>query len=109
MAELKQQGALSRMLNAAWIRPFLFLVFIIVAWDLAIRLFKILERRLAEKEYLADEYSIADMPTYASTVGQMPNVRKKLGAKLGPTPGIDRWIAAVGARPAVARGMRVPS
>jgi GSH-dependent disulfide-bond oxidoreductase len=74
-----------------------------------IRLFKILERRLAEKEYLAGEYSIADMPTYASTVGQMPNVRKKLGEKLGPTPGIDRWIAAVGARPAVARGMRVPS
>src|SRR6476646_1112425 len=29
------------MLNAAWIRPFLFLVFIVVAWDLAIRLFKI--------------------------------------------------------------------
>src|SRR5919197_170077 len=29
------------MLNAAWVRPFLFLVFIVVAWDLSIRLFKI--------------------------------------------------------------------
>ena len=73
-----------------------------------IRLFKVLERRLSETEYLAGEYSIADMPTYASTVGQMPNVRKKLGDKLGPTPGIDRWIKAIGARPAVLRGMAVP-
>src|SRR3954462_11950824 len=29
------------MLNAAWVRPFLFLIFIVVAWDLAIRLFHI--------------------------------------------------------------------
>src|SRR3954466_3058522 len=29
------------MLNAAWVRPFLFLVFIVVAWDLAIRVFRI--------------------------------------------------------------------
>ncbi|MGH7002453.1 MAG: glutathione S-transferase family protein [Alphaproteobacteria bacterium] len=77
-------------------------------YDETIRLFKVLERRLAENEYLAGEYSIADMPTYASTVGQMPNVKKKLGDRLGPTPGIDRWIKAIGARPAVVRGMAVP-
>ena len=41
MAEVKPQSAVSKMLNAAWVRPFLFLVFIVVAWDLAIRLFKI--------------------------------------------------------------------
>lgn len=74
-----------------------------------IRLFKVLEKRLSEKDYLAGEYSIADMPTYASTVGQMPNVKKKLGDRLGPTPAIDRWLAAIGARPAVQRGMKVPS
>ena len=77
-------------------------------YDETVRLFKVLERRLSEKEYLAGEYSIADMPTYASVVGQLPNVSKKLGAKLGPTPGIDRWIRTVGARPAVTRGMAVP-
>jgi hypothetical protein len=48
------------------------------------------------------------MPTYASVVGQLPNVKKKLGDRLGATPGIDRWIKAIGARPAVARGMKVP-
>ena len=77
-------------------------------YDETLRLFKVLECRLAEAEYLAGEYSIADMPTYASAVGQMPAVRKKLGERLGATPGIDRWIKAIGARPAVARGMAVP-
>jgi len=37
----KGESAISRALNAAWIRPFLFLIFIVVAWDLAIRIFKI--------------------------------------------------------------------
>ena len=41
MAEPRPQGSVSRALNAAWIRPFLFLIFIVVAWDLAIRLFRI--------------------------------------------------------------------
>jgi NitT/TauT family transport system permease protein len=31
----------SKALNAAWIRPFLFLIFIVVAWDVTIRLFRI--------------------------------------------------------------------
>ena len=34
-------GSVSKALNAAWVRPFLFLIFIVVAWDLAIRLFRI--------------------------------------------------------------------
>ncbi len=41
MAEPKGPGSVSKALNAAWIRPFLFLIFIVVAWDLAIRLFRI--------------------------------------------------------------------
>src|SRR6202051_4310702 len=39
--EPKGPGGLSRALNAAWIRPFLLLIFIVVAWDLASRLFGI--------------------------------------------------------------------
>jgi NitT/TauT family transport system permease protein len=41
VAEPRGQGGLSRAVNAAWVRPFLFLIFIIIAWDLTIRLFKI--------------------------------------------------------------------
>ena len=41
MAEEKGPNAVTRALNAAWIRPFLFLIVIVVAWDLSIRLFRI--------------------------------------------------------------------
>ena len=41
MAEAKGEGGVARLMNAAWIRPFLFLIFIVVAWDLSIRLFRI--------------------------------------------------------------------
>ena len=41
MAEPKAQGIVSKTLNAAWVRPCLFLIFIVVAWDLTIRIFKI--------------------------------------------------------------------
>ena len=41
MAEPQGPSAVSKALNAAWVRPFLFLIFIVVAWDLTIRLFRI--------------------------------------------------------------------
>ena len=41
MAEPKAPTSVSKALNTAWVRPFLFLIFIVVAWDLAIRVFKI--------------------------------------------------------------------
>ena len=41
MAEAKSPSGVSKVLNAAWVRPFLFLVVIVAAWDLAIRLFHI--------------------------------------------------------------------
>ena len=41
MAEYKREGGVSKALNAAWVRPFLFLIFIVVLWDLAIRVFRI--------------------------------------------------------------------
>jgi NitT/TauT family transport system permease protein len=41
VAEQRRANAITRLLNAPWLRPFLFLIFIVVAWDLAIRVFKI--------------------------------------------------------------------
>ena len=41
VSERKAPGAVARLLNAAWLRPFLLLVMIIVGWDLAIRIFNI--------------------------------------------------------------------
>jgi GSH-dependent disulfide-bond oxidoreductase len=73
----------------------------------ALRLYKILERRLTEHEYIAGEFSIADMPTYASTVGMLTTVRRWKGKELGDTPSIDRWMEAIGIRDGIKRGMTV--
>jgi NitT/TauT family transport system permease protein len=41
VTEPKAPSGVSKVLGTAWLRPLLFLIFIVVAWDLAIRLFKI--------------------------------------------------------------------
>jgi len=63
------------------------------------RLLAVLERRLSEAEYLAEEYSVADMAAW-------PWVRATyaISFDLEPYANISRWAAAVGARPAVMRG-----
>jgi len=68
------------------------------------RLYGVLDRRLAETEYLAGEYSIADIATY-------PWVARHEWHKtdLNAFPNVKRWFDAIGARPAVKRGMAVPS
>ena len=67
------------------------------------RLYGVLDKRLGEATYLASEYSIADIATY-------PWVARHEWHKvdLGDFANVARWYAAIGARPAVARGMRVP-
>ena len=74
----------------------------------ALRLFGVLERRLGEHPFLAGEYGIADISAYTWTAAVLPVFREKTGDRLGPTPNIDRWVAEIGARPAVKRGMAVP-
>jgi GST-like protein len=68
----------------------------------AARLYHVLEQRLLESEYLAGDYSIADMATY-------PWLRshKFQGQKLEDYPAIQRWYGAVRSRPAVQRGLTV--
>jgi GSH-dependent disulfide-bond oxidoreductase len=67
------------------------------------RLYGVLDRRLAEAPYLAGDYSIADMATY-------PWVARHewQGVSLDEHPNVKRWFEAIGARPAVQRGMAVP-
>jgi GSH-dependent disulfide-bond oxidoreductase len=67
------------------------------------RLYGVLDRRLGEAAYLAGDYSIADIATF-------PWVARHEWHKveLAEFPHVARWYAAIAARPAVARGMRVP-
>lgn len=63
---------------------------------------EVLERRLAETEYLAGEYSIADIACYPWV-----RVNKLAGQNIADFRHVSRWYGAIRARPAVERGMSV--
>ncbi|MDX2290714.1 MULTISPECIES: glutathione binding-like protein, partial [Streptomyces] len=68
------------------------------------RLIRVLEKRLSDAAFLAGrDYSIADIATF-------PWVRSAVrggGVSLDETPGVQRWLETIEARPAVERGMAV--
>lgn len=66
----------------------------------AARIYRVLDGRLADHEFLVDEYSIADVATY-------PWIRpyKRQGQDLADYPNLERWYRTVHDRPAVARGI----
>lgn len=66
------------------------------------RLYGVLNKRLAEREYLAGAYSIADMATYP-----WAKMWDRQGQDIAPFPHMRRWLDAVAARPAVKRGIAV--
>jgi GST-like protein len=62
------------------------------------RLYGVLNKRLADREFIASEYSIADMATYPWIV---PHERQS--QKLESFPHLKRWFESIKARPAVVR------
>lgn len=69
-----------------------------------IRCYVAMEERLADVEYLAGEYSIADISCFPFIAA----AAAANGELLERYPNLRRWHDAVGARPAVRRGMSVP-
>jgi GST-like protein len=67
------------------------------------RLYGVLDHRLAGHEYLADEFSIADIAVYPWLA--RPDFH---GVDVGDYPNVARWREAIAARPAVRRGLLVP-
>jgi GSH-dependent disulfide-bond oxidoreductase len=72
------------------------------------RLIKLLDNQLAQTEYMAGAYSIADIATYPWLVVGFPAIKAAKPDVVGEGVNVARWIAAVGARPAVKKGMQVP-
>jgi GST-like protein len=68
------------------------------------RLYGVMNRQLADHEYLAGDYSIADM----ASIGWMKSA-ERLGQNLNDFPHVKRWYDAVLARPAVDRGLAIGS
>ena len=67
------------------------------------RLFEVLDTRLADHEYLAGDYSIADMASWAWV-----HSYRWSGIDVSGLDHLARWKDAVKARPAVQRGRAIP-
>jgi GST-like protein len=67
------------------------------------RLYEVLDTRLQAVEFLAGEYSIADIATYPWVRGH-----EWSGVEVDGLPALQRWMATMEARPAVQRGLLVP-
>ncbi len=68
------------------------------------RLLEVLDRRLGEAEYLAGDYSIADIATWSWT-----HTASWSGVDVDGLANLARWHASIKDRPAVRRGRDVPT
>lgn len=67
------------------------------------RLFEVLDTRLADHEYLAGDYSIADIATWSWVWGY-----KWSGVSIDGLDRLRRWLETIGERDAVKRGQAIP-
>ena len=67
------------------------------------RLFGVLDAQLEDNEYLAGDYSIADIANWAWV-----RTYKWSGLSLDEFPHVQRWVRQIRARPAVQRGLLHP-
>ena len=68
------------------------------------RLFRVLDGHLAQHEYLAGDYSIADIANWAWV-----RTHRWSGVDIDDLPHLKRWRNAIRARPAVQRGIEQPA
>ena len=67
-----------------------------------------LEKRLATTPYVAgEEYSIADIVSYPWVHEASTKMEAVLGGTFAASPATLDWLARLGERPTVAKGMRV--
>ena len=67
------------------------------------RLFRVLDTHLKDQEYLAGDYSIADIANWAWV-----RTHRWSGVEVDDLPHLQRWLAAIRARPAVLKGIEMP-
>ena len=63
--------------------------------DETARLFEVMDRQLADRDYLAGNYSIADIASYPWALAN-----PQLGINIAEFPNVARWIQAIKNRPA---------
>lgn len=74
----------------------------------SLRIVGVLNTGLATREYLAGEYSIADIATYPWVMAAWGPFKQMTPEQVQEFGHVQQWLDRVGARPAVERGMAVP-
>jgi len=77
-------------------------------FDESVQFCAVFNSGLADKDYIAGEYSIADMAAYPWIAAAWGPFTAMLPEKVGEMPNVTAWLARVGAREAVQRGMAIP-
>ena len=67
------------------------------------RLYQVLDTHLKDREYLVDDYSIADIAHWAWV-----RIHAWAGVDVEDLPNLERWMETMNARPACRRGVEVP-
>ena len=67
------------------------------------RLYTVLDNQLTIEEYLAGDYSLADIANWCWV-----RLHGWAGVEVDDLPNLQRWLSLVGERPAVQRGFNVP-
>lgn len=70
--------------------------------DETTRLYGVLDKQLAGKDYIAGEFSIADIASIGWAQGW-----EKQGQDINAFPNVKAWLGRMNARPAVAKGLKV--
>jgi glutathione S-transferase len=68
------------------------------------RLFEVLDGQLARSEWLTDDYSLADIANFSWV-----RIHGWSGVSVEGLDHLQRWMTAIAARPAVERGVNVPT
>ena len=75
----------------------------------SVRIIGVLNTGLEGREFLAGDYSVADMATYPWVIAAWEPLTAMMSDKIAELGNVKRWLDTVGARPAVQKGMAVPS
>src|SRR5262249_32740617 len=68
------------------------------------RLYRVLDHRLADRQFSAGDYSIADIATWPWV-----RIHAWAGVDTEGMPHLNRWLDTMAARPACIKGVQVPS
>ena len=69
-----------------------------------VRLYRVLDGRLADREFIAGHYSIADIATWPWV-----RIHAWAGVETDDMPHLNRWLETMVARPACIKGVQVPA